>query len=68
MIFEDGGNLVLYDRDGERSWSSNTNGTEATTLIMRNNGNLDLIDDDGQLFWSTETRARVETPSKYTPN
>jgi hypothetical protein len=52
FIYQDDGNLVLYD--GERPlWASNTRGSPAGVCIMQADGNLVIYAHDGTVVWSS---------------
>ena len=51
------GNLVLYTRENEILWASNTrgNGTPPYTLVMQRDNDLVVHDKDNHAVWSTLT-------------
>jgi len=44
LIFQDDGNLVLYDFNGTPRWASGTNGSSAAYVVMQDDGNLVMYD------------------------
>ncbi|MBD8592344.1 putidacin L1 family lectin-like bacteriocin [Pseudomonas sp. CFBP 8758] len=56
LYFQGDGNLVVYNRNGQSVWNSETDGKGATKAIMQGDGNFVLYTNDGKAVWSTKTQ------------
>ncbi|KAH9158682.1 hypothetical protein LEN26_002808 [Aphanomyces euteiches] len=59
---QDDSNLVIFDRDRTPVWSSNTDGSGGSRLIMQNDGNLVLYSQNGVAVWETRTKGEGQGP------
>ena len=50
LVFQQNGNLVLYNTNGEQVWSSNTQNTDAKVLRIEDSG-LVLYDSTWNVIW-----------------
>ncbi len=58
--FQDDGNFVLYDEQGDFHWASGTSGTVGAQLRMQADGNVVLYNGANEPLWSTYTNASEE--------
>ncbi len=56
LIFQEDGNLVLYNPKDVAIWNSQTNGKNAKILAMQSDGNLVIYNLDNKPIWSTKTQ------------
>ena len=57
FIMQQDGNAVLYDRNSNSLWSTNTGGLiTPRDFIMQPDGNLALYSTDGQARWASNIR------------
>lgn len=54
LVFQSDGNLVLYSRYGGTVWTSRTNHNNGATLVLRADGNV-VISSNGKVVWQTGT-------------
>ena len=59
MVFDEEGNLVLYNNNGAKIWSSGTYGINAALLRIKDNGNLILFNSSWEVLWQTSTHCAV---------
>ena len=52
LIFQDDGNLVIYELGGGVKFDAGMGGTAADHLRVQDDGNLVLYGPDGHAFWS----------------
>jgi hypothetical protein len=55
LIMQRDGNVVLYDRNCQPLWATNTQGVTPRELTMEINGNLVLYSTDGRASWMSDT-------------
>jgi|GEM_PF-1903021 len=55
LTLQHDGNIVLYGKEGNPVWASNTAGVPAKQLVMQEDGNWVLYGDNYQAFWATNT-------------
>lgn len=55
LVFQDDGNLVIYNKDGSPIWHSGTYGNPKSKLIMQSDGNLVIYNKNGDAIWSSKT-------------
>ncbi|BAY09012.1 CAP domain-containing protein [Calothrix sp. NIES-2098] len=55
FIMQSDGNVVLYDRNSQPLWATNTWGIQPRELIMQTDGNLVLYDTSGSPRWASNT-------------
>ena len=53
MVFQENGNLLLYDNAGEVVWETYSSGYHAETFDLNNNGNLVFYGKDGKSVWDS---------------
>ena len=53
MVFQENGNLLLYDNAGEVVWKTYSRGYHAETFDLNDNGNLVFYDKDGKSVWDS---------------
>jgi hypothetical protein len=55
LVFESGGNLVIYRNDGAVIWNTATYGKGTARATMQEDGNFVLSAADGTVIWTTQT-------------
>lgn len=55
FVYQNDGNLVLYQKDGTPLWASDTYGSSPGVCIMQSDGNLVIYDANGKPIWSSDT-------------
>ena len=65
LAMQKDGNLVLYARDGEPLWATETDGQGGTWLVIQGDGNLVLRTDGGRAVWASN-KAELRTGEKLT--
>lgn len=56
VLFQQDGNLVVYDNNDRARWASNSNGQGGNELRLQRDGNLVIYAPDERAIWSTNTR------------
>ncbi len=56
------GNLVMYNKEGQAIWRSNTAGDPGGRLVVQDDGNLVIQGASGQKIWATNT-AQASVPT-----
>jgi hypothetical protein len=57
LIYQNDGNLALYDPSGTPLWSSGTSGSSAGVTVLQGDGNLVVYDAGGDPVWWSGTSA-----------
>ena len=55
LVFQDDGNFVLYNGNGEATWNSGTYGSDAQTIIVQGDGNVVMYDSQGGAIWASNS-------------
>jgi aryl-phospho-beta-D-glucosidase BglC (GH1 family) len=55
LVYQDDGNLVLYETDGVPLWDTHTWGTDPGVVAMQSDGNLVVYDGAGTPLWDSGT-------------
>jgi Ricin-type beta-trefoil lectin domain-like len=55
LIFQQDGNLVVYDRNNNPLWATGTHGKKASRCVMQKDGNLVLYDIFKSPIWASNT-------------
>lgn len=55
LVFQQDGNLVLYDQKNSPLWSSGTNGQKASRCVMQKDGNFVIYNIFKEAIWSSNT-------------
>lgn len=63
LLFQNDGNLVVYNADQHAIWSTQTDGKHVTQCVMQSDGNLVLYDGKSPL-WDTKTYSYSGTKTK----
>ena len=58
LALQSDGNLVLYNRNRNVIWTSNTDGSGANRLVMQNDGNLVLYTANNKAVWASNSDGR----------
>lgn len=64
-IFQNDGNLVIYNTSNQAVWASNTDRRGGTKLIVQDDGNFVMYNAQNQALWASNTVASCTNSSGY---
>jgi hypothetical protein len=66
-IFQNDGNLVIYNTSNQAVWASNTDRRGGTRLTVQDDGNFVMYNAQNQALWATNTVTSCSSPATPTP-